>query len=43
MTLSNAIMLSSWLDKTIELPLDEELFYAELMKRKQTSKFNGEY
>jgi len=33
LTISNAIHLSSWLDKTIELPLDEDLFLAELKKR----------
>lgn len=43
LTLSNAIMLSSWLDKTVELPLDEDLFYDELMKRAKTSRFNGEF
>ena len=43
LTLSNAMLLSSWLDKTIELPLDEELFHAELMKRVATSRFDGVY
>ncbi|MDR1569333.1 MAG: Gfo/Idh/MocA family oxidoreductase [Oscillospiraceae bacterium] len=38
LTISNAMHLSSWLDKTIELPLDEDLFYAELMKRAATSR-----
>ena len=33
LTISNAIYLSSWLNKTVELPLDEELFLAELKKR----------
>ena len=33
LTLSNAIHLSGWLRKTIELPLDEDLFLAELKKR----------
>ena len=37
LAISNAIMLSSWLDKWIELPIDEELFYAELQKRIQAS------
>jgi predicted dehydrogenase len=36
--LSNAIHLSSWLGKTVTLPLDEDLFYAELQKRVQTSR-----
>ena len=31
--ISNAIHLSSWLKKTVELPLDEDLFKAELEKR----------
>lgn len=43
LTLSNAIMLSSWLDRTVELPLDEDLFYDELMKRAATSRFDGKY
>ena len=38
LTLSNAMHLSSWLDKTIELPIDEDLFLAELNKRRATSK-----
>ena len=33
LTVSNAIHLSSWLGKTVELPLDEDLFKAELEKR----------
>ena len=38
LTLSNAMHLSSWLNKEIELPFDEELYYQELMKRVATSK-----
>ncbi len=38
LTLSNAIHLSDWLQKEIELPFDEDLFYYELMKRIKTSK-----
>ena len=38
LTISNAAFLSSWLDKTIELPIDEDLFYEELKKRIATSK-----
>lgn len=38
LTLSNAMHLSSWLGKEIELPFDEELYYNELMKRVATSK-----
>ena len=37
LTLSNAMHLSSWLDKTIELPFDEELFLSELNKKRATS------
>ena len=43
LTLSNAIMLSSWLNRTVELPLDEDLLYDELMKRAATSRFDGKY
>ena len=38
LTISNAMHLSSWLDKTIELPFDEDLFYEELQKRIATSR-----
>ena len=33
-TLANAMHLSSWLGKDIELPFDEDLFLSELEKRK---------
>lgn len=33
LTISNAMHLSSWLGKAIELPLDEDLYYEELKKR----------
>jgi len=36
--LSNAMYLSSWLDMTIEIPFDEDLFLYELNKRRATSK-----
>ena len=36
--LSNAMHLSSWLGKTVELPFDEDLFYEELMKRVAASR-----
>lgn len=36
--ISNAMHLSAWLDKEIELPFDEDLFYEELMKRVKTSR-----
>ena len=32
-TLANAMHLSTWLDKTVTLPLDGDLFYKELQKR----------
>lgn len=38
LTISNAAFLSSWLDKTIELPIDEDLYYSELKKRIKASK-----
>lgn len=38
LTLSNAMHLSSWLDKTIEIPFDEELFLTELNKKRAKSK-----
>ena len=37
LTLSNAMHLSSWLEKTVKLPLDEDLFLAELTKRRALS------
>lgn len=36
--LSNAMYLSSWLDRTVELPFDEELFLEELNKRRSRSR-----
>ena len=38
LTISNAIHLSGWLDKTIEIPYDEELYLSELNKRIEGSK-----
>ncbi len=38
LTLSNAMHLSSWLDRTVELPIDEDLFLEELNKRRATSR-----
>ncbi len=38
LTLCNAMYLSSWLDKTIELPLDEDLYLEELNKLRATSR-----
>ncbi len=37
LTLSNAMHLSSWLDRTVDIPFDEDLFYNELQKRVATS------
>ena len=36
--LSNAMLLSSWLGQKVTLPLDNELYYEELMKRVATSR-----
>ncbi|MBQ6823503.1 MAG: Gfo/Idh/MocA family oxidoreductase [Clostridia bacterium] len=38
LTLSNAMHLSAFTGKTVQLPLDEDLFYEELMKRVATSR-----
>ncbi len=38
LTLSNAMHLSAWLGKPVDIPLDEELYYTELMKRVATSR-----
>ncbi|MBP3541663.1 MAG: Gfo/Idh/MocA family oxidoreductase [Clostridia bacterium] len=38
LTLSNAMHLSHFLDKKVTLPLDEELYHQELMKRVATSR-----
>ena len=38
LTLSNAMHLSAFLNKEIELPFDDDLYYNELMKRVATSK-----
>ncbi len=38
LTISNAMHLSSWLGKPIELPMDDALFKQELMKRVKTSR-----
>ncbi len=38
LTLSNAMHLSAWLDKTVELPFDEQLFKRELDKRRAKSR-----
>ena len=38
--LANAIHLSSWLEKEVELPLDEDLYLAELNKKIEHEKLN---
>ena len=38
LTISNAMHLSAWLGKPVDLPMDEELFKAELMERVKTSR-----
>jgi hypothetical protein len=38
LTLSNAMHLSAFLGKAVELPFDEDLYYSELMKRVATSR-----
>lgn len=45
LTLSNAMHLSAWTGKQIDLPFDEELFKAQLEERVKTSKRkeNGKY
>lgn len=37
--ISNAIYLSSWLDKTIELPIDSDLYYEKLQEKIRNSTF----
>lgn len=37
LTLSNAMHLSSWLGRAVDIPFDEELFLSELNKRRATS------
>lgn len=39
LTISNAAFLSSWLDKTVEIPFDEELYYELLEEKIKNSKF----
>ena len=38
LTLSNAMHLSAFLGKTVEIPFDEDLYYEELKKRIETSR-----
>lgn len=39
LTLSNAMYLSAWLGRMVEIPFDDELFYQELKKRTNLSKY----
>ncbi|WP_195571108.1 Gfo/Idh/MocA family protein [Paenibacillus sp. 1001270B_150601_E10] len=39
LTLSNAMLLSTWTDNWVDLPIDEELFLSELNKRIETSRY----
>jgi predicted dehydrogenase len=41
LTISNAAFLSSWLEQTITLPLDEDLFYAKLQEKIAASQEKG--
>lgn len=40
--ISNAMYLSSWIDDWVDIPVDEDLFYAELKKRIETSTYKKE-
>jgi predicted dehydrogenase len=42
LTLSNAMHLSAWLDKTVEIPFDERLFLSELDKRRAASRHKAD-
>ena len=35
--LSNAMLLSTWTDNWVDIPVDEELYYNELQKRVESS------
>ena len=39
--LANAIHLSSWLGKEVEIPVDEDLYLAELNKKIESEKVNN--
>ncbi len=43
LTLSNAMHLSSWLGREVEIPFDEDLYEEELMKRVATSRRKPEF
>ena len=36
--LADAMLLSTWLDKTVDLPFDDDLYFEELSKRVATSR-----
>lgn len=36
---ANAMYLSGWLNETVSLPIDEDLFLSELNKKRQNSTF----
>ena len=38
LTISNAMHLSAWTGKMVDIPFDDELYYNELMKRVATSR-----
>lgn len=42
LSISNAMHLSSWLSKTIELPFDDELYFEELSKKIKNSKIKAD-
>lgn len=37
--LSNAMLLSTWIDNWVDLPIDEELYYAQLQERIESSRY----
>ncbi len=42
LTLSNAMYLSAWTDNWVDLPIDADLFYEQLMEKVQNSTFRKE-
>ena len=39
--LSNAMLLSSWIDDWVEIPVDEDLYFEKLKERIDASAFDG--
>jgi hypothetical protein len=37
--LSNAMLLSTWTDNWVDLPIDEELYYTQLQERIENSRY----